>query len=112
MITAPEQAGIDFLQSPPQQRQQILLQLGIARYDFLLKLRLNSANIPCVTHFLNYPQQVKFPVLVGADLSNLNLDGVNLIRGNLTGANLQKSSLINADLLLLTSVMLIYVMPI
>lgn len=99
MFNSPEQISIDFLQSSLQARQQTLLTLGIARYDFLLKMRFHPANIACVAKFLNYPNRSKFPDLTGADLSELNLDGVNLIRGNLTNTNLQKSTLINADLL-------------
>ncbi|MEH1841866.1 MAG: pentapeptide repeat-containing protein [Nostoc sp.] len=91
--------AIQFLEQSPAQRLQILKQLGIARYDFLTKIRLNEANIICMMRFFKYPSQLKFPNLIGADLSGLILDGVNLIRGNLSGANLQGSSLVNADLL-------------
>jgi uncharacterized protein YjbI with pentapeptide repeats len=88
-----------FLEKSPSQRREILQKLGITRYDFLTKMRLNDANIICVNRFLQNPQQLKFPYLVGADLSGLNLDGVNFIRGNLSNANLCDSSLVNADLL-------------
>ncbi|MEH1952824.1 pentapeptide repeat-containing protein [Nostoc sp.] len=91
--------AIHFLEQSPPQRLQILKQLGIARYEFLTKIRLNEANIICMIRFLKYPSQLKFPNLIGADLSGLILDGVNFIRGNLSGANLQCSSLVNADLL-------------
>jgi uncharacterized protein YjbI with pentapeptide repeats len=91
--------AINFLEQSPLQRLQILKKLGIARYEFLTKIRLNEANIICMMRFLKYPNQLKFPNLVGADFSSLNLDGVNFIRGNLSEANLQDSSLINADLL-------------
>ncbi|BAY11980.1 pentapeptide repeat-containing protein [Calothrix sp. NIES-2098] len=91
--------AIYFLEQTPQKRLQILQQLGIARYTFLTQMRINEANINCISRFLNNPNQVKFPNLNGADLSGLNLDTVNLIRGNLLGANLQGSSLVNADLL-------------
>ncbi|MEH1899924.1 MAG: pentapeptide repeat-containing protein [Nostoc sp.] len=91
--------AIQFLEQSPQQRLQILKQLGIARYDFLTKMRLNEANIICIMRFFKYPSQLKFPNLIGADLSGLILDGVNFIRGNLSEANLQGSSLVNADLL-------------
>ncbi|MBG1244186.1 pentapeptide repeat-containing protein [Nostoc sp. NZL] len=91
--------AIQFLEQSPPQRLQILKQLGIARYDFLTKIRLNEANIICMMRFFKYPSQLKFPNLIGADLSGLILDGVNFIRGNLSGANLQGSSLVNADLL-------------
>ncbi|HLP88165.1 MAG TPA: pentapeptide repeat-containing protein [Nostocaceae cyanobacterium] len=92
-------AAINFLNQSSTQRLQILQKLGIARYDFLLKINYNEANIICVIRFFQHPQKVKFPNLTGADLSGLNLDNINLIRGNLSGANLQEVSLINADLL-------------
>lgn len=91
--------AIQFLEQNPQQRLEILKQLGIARYDFLTKIRLNEANIACVMRFFQNPTQLKFPNLMGADFSYLILDGVNFIRGNLSGANLQGSSLVNADLI-------------
>jgi uncharacterized protein YjbI with pentapeptide repeats len=103
MLNLPTQdlryTAIQFLEQSSPQRLQILKQLGIARYDFLTKIRLNEANIICMMRFLKYPSQLKFPNLIGADLSGLILDGVNFIRGNLSGANLQGSSLVNADLL-------------
>jgi len=103
MLNIPTQdlryTAIQFLEKSPPQRLQIIKQLGIARYEFLTKMRLNEANIICMIRFFKYPSQLKFPNLIGADLSGLILDGVNLIRGNLSGANLQGSSLINADLL-------------
>lgn len=92
-------AAIDFLEKSPPQRLQILQELGIARYEFLTQIRLNEANITCIMRFLQYPNQLKFPNLIEADLSDLILEGVNFIRGNLSGSNLQGSSLINADLL-------------
>lgn len=91
--------AIQFLEQSPQQRLENLKQLGIARYDFLTKIRLNEANIACVMRFFQNPTQLKFPNLIGADLSYLILDGVNFIRGNLSGANLQGTSLVNADLI-------------
>ncbi|WP_375497730.1 pentapeptide repeat-containing protein [uncultured Nostoc sp.] len=91
--------AIQFLEQSPLERLQILKQLGIARYEFLTKIRLNEANIICMMRFFKYPSQLKFPNLIGADLSGLILDGVNLIRGNLSKANLQNTSLVNADLL-------------
>ncbi|HYX15573.1 MAG TPA: pentapeptide repeat-containing protein [Nostoc sp.] len=103
MLNLPTQdlrhTAIQFLEKSPPQRLQILKQLGIARYEFLSKIRLNEANIICMMRFFQYPSQLKFPNLIGADLSGLILDGVNFIRGNLSGANLQGTSLINADLL-------------
>ncbi|MBW4686562.1 MAG: pentapeptide repeat-containing protein [Komarekiella atlantica HA4396-MV6] len=91
--------AIEFLKQSPFQRLQMLKQLGIARYDFLTKIRLNEANIICTIRFLQYPNKLKFPNLIGADLSGLILDGVNFIKGNLSEVNLQGSSLVNADLL-------------
>ncbi|MBW4593423.1 MAG: pentapeptide repeat-containing protein [Brasilonema angustatum HA4187-MV1] len=91
--------AIQFLEQNPQQRLEILKQLGIARYDFLTKMCLSEANIGCVMRFFQNPSQLKFPNLTGADLSYLILDEVNFIRGNLLGANLQGSSLVNADLI-------------
>ncbi|PHM07925.1 pentapeptide repeat-containing protein [Nostoc sp. 'Peltigera malacea cyanobiont' DB3992] len=103
MLNLPTQdlryTAIEFLEKSPLQRLQILKQLGIARYDFLTQIRLNEPNIICIMRFFKYPSQLKFPNLIGADLSGLILDGVNFIRGNLSGANLQGSSLVNADLL-------------
>lgn len=89
-----------FLQKSRCQRLLQLQQLGLARYaDFLTQMRLNEVNILCVMRFLHNPSRVKFPQLQGADLSNLILDGSNLIRGDLSKANLQGTSLINADLI-------------
>lgn len=89
-----------FLQSSPQQRLLVLQQIGLGRFaDFLMKLRLSEANIACVMGFFRTPSCVKFPKLKAADLSYLNLDGVNFIRGDLSGANLRGSSLVNADLI-------------
>ncbi|MEH2192497.1 MAG: pentapeptide repeat-containing protein [Nostoc sp.] len=103
MLNLPSQdlrdTAIQFLEQSPPQRLQILKQLGIARYDFLTMIRLNEANIICIMRFFKYPSQLKFPNLIGADLSGLILDGVNFIRGDLSGSNLQGSSLVNADLL-------------
>ncbi|WGV23421.1 pentapeptide repeat-containing protein [Halotia branconii] len=91
--------AIEFLKQSPLKRLQILQTLGIARYDFLTQMRLNEANITCIMRFFQNPSQLKFPNLVGADLSGLILDEVNFIRGNLSRVNLQNSSLLNADLL-------------
>ncbi|PHJ65943.1 pentapeptide repeat-containing protein [Nostoc linckia z18] len=91
--------AIEFLEQSPTQRLEILRQLGIARYEFLTKMRLNEANIICLMRFLKYPSRLKFPNLQEADLSGLTLDGINFIRANLSAANLQGSSLVNADLL-------------
>ncbi|NMF64039.1 hypothetical protein DP113_16230 [Brasilonema octagenarum UFV-E1] len=91
--------AIQFLEQNPQQRLEILKQLGIARYDFLTKMCLNEANIACVMRFLKNPSQLKFPNLMAADLSYLILDEVNFIRGNLSSANLRGSTFVNADLI-------------
>ena len=94
-----EQQGIYFLKQNSEQRRKILQKLGIVRYEFLTTLALNNANIICVNRFLQFPQNLKFPNLTGADLSHLILDEVNFIRGNLSQANLSHTSLINANLI-------------
>jgi uncharacterized protein YjbI with pentapeptide repeats len=94
-----QQTAIAFLQQDEIVRLQILREYGIARYTFLSKVQLNQANIICVMRYLENPSKLKFPNLVGADLSGLILDGVTLIRGNLSHANFSNSSLVNADLL-------------
>lgn len=103
MLNSPTQDiylnSIRFLEQNSQQRLLILKQLGLARYDFLVKIPLNQANITCIMRFFQAPNQIKFPNLRGADLSGLVLDGVNFIRGDLTGANLRKSRLLEADLI-------------
>lgn len=103
MLNSPTQDSylnsIHFLEQNSQQRLLILKQLGLARYDFLVKIPLNQANITCIMGFFQAPNQIKFPNLRGADLSGLVLDGVNFIRGDLTGANFQRSRLLEADLI-------------
>lgn len=94
-----QQTAIAFLEQDEITRSQILREHGIARYTFLTKMQVNQANIICVMRYLENPSKLKFPNLVGADLSGLILDGVTLIRGNLSYANLSNSSLVNADLL-------------
>lgn len=91
--------AIDFLKQSPEQRLEFIQELGIARYIFLTKMRINEANINCVMRFFQNPSRLKFPNLTGADLSDLVLDEVNFIRGNLSEANLRGSSLLNAELL-------------
>lgn len=89
-----------FLKQSPEQRLQMLKQIGIARYaDFLTQMPLTEANVACVMRFLKSPSSAKFPNLKGAELSGLNLDGVNFIRGDLSRANLSSSSFVNADLI-------------
>lgn len=94
-----QQTALAFLQQDETVRYHILREYGIARYTFLTKMQLNQANIICLMRYLENPSKLKFPNLVGADLSGLILDGVTLIRGNLSHANLSNSSLVNADLL-------------
>jgi uncharacterized protein YjbI with pentapeptide repeats len=94
-----QQTTRTFLEQDEAGRLQILREYGIARYTFLAKMQLNHANIVCVMRYLENPNKLKFPNLMGADLSGLILDGVTLIRGNLSHANFSNSSLVNADLL-------------
>lgn len=90
----------EFLQQSSEARSLTLKQLGLGRYaDFLTQLPYTEANITCVMRFLGEPSRVKFPDLRAADLSDLTLNGVNLIRGDLSGANLRGSCLVNADLI-------------
>ena len=95
----PRDIAIKFLMQNSDKRMDILKQLGIGRYVFLTKMHLNEANIVCVMRFLGNSYQVKFPKLMGADLSALVLDNANFIRGDLTDANLRGASLIDADLI-------------
>ena len=89
-----------FLEQNSQQRLAMLEKLGLARYaNFLTKMRLSEPNVYCVMRFFDNPSRVKFPDLGGADLSELVLDGVNLIRGNLSSASLRGTSLEEADLI-------------
>jgi uncharacterized protein YjbI with pentapeptide repeats len=103
MLNSPSQPLLvtctQFLEQNAQQRLLILKKLGLARYDFLTQIPLNEANVACVMRFFENPNRVKFPNLRGADLSGLDLDGVNFIRGDLTGANLRGSRLLEADLI-------------
>jgi uncharacterized protein YjbI with pentapeptide repeats len=59
----------------------------------------SAGNIACIERFLSYPSQMKFPLLMGVDLTGLKLDGVNFIRANLTDANLTRCCLQDADLI-------------
>jgi uncharacterized protein YjbI with pentapeptide repeats len=59
----------------------------------------SAGNIACVERFLGNPSQMKFPQLMGVDLTGLALDGVNFIRVNLTDANLMRCCLQDADLI-------------
>lgn len=92
--------AIHFLEQSPENRLAILEELGIAHYGFLTKLDFNDTNLMCIMQFFQNPDQLKYPILIGADLSNLNLDSVNFMQGNLSYANLQNSSLRNANLVL------------
>ncbi len=91
--------AINFLEKSAQERRLLLKDFGIARYDFLTQIPLTEANIICVMRFLQTPSQLKFPVLIGVDLSGVILTDINFIRGNLTNANLRGTSLVNADLI-------------
>lgn len=77
-----------------------LQEIGLLRYAKLLtQIEPSEANITCVERFLSYPSQMKFPLLMGADLTDLDLDSVNFIRANLTDANLTRCCLRDADLI-------------
>ncbi len=79
---------------------QWLQEVGLLRYAKLLtQMEPSEGNIACVERFLNYPSQMKFPLLMGVDLTDLKLDGVNFIRANLTDANLTRCCLRDADLM-------------
>lgn len=56
--------AIQFLEQSPPQRLKILNNLGIARYEFLTKIRLNEANIICMIRFFKSPSQLKFPNII------------------------------------------------
>ena len=103
MLNSPPQTLLvtctQFLEQNAQQRLLILKNFGLARYEFLTQIPLTEANVACVMRFLSNPNRVKFPNLRGADLSGLDLQGVNFIRGDLTGANLRGSRLLEADLI-------------
>jgi uncharacterized protein YjbI with pentapeptide repeats len=90
--------AIHFLEQSPEKRLELLQELGIDRYSFLTKMRFNDTNLICIMRFFQYPHELKYPNLIGADLSNLNLDGVNFMQGDLSYANLQDSRLLNANL--------------
>ncbi len=93
------QTCIQFLQQNPPQRLLTLNNFGLGRYDFLTKIPLTETNVACIMRFFQSPSRAKFPILRGAELSGLVLDGVNFIRGDLTGAKLQECSLLEADLI-------------
>ena len=77
-----------------------LQELGLLRYAKLLtQIEPSEGNIACVERFLSYPSQMKFPMLMGVDLTDLNLDSVNFIRANLKDANLTRCCLRDADLI-------------
>jgi len=91
--------AIAFLQKNTTDRRATLQQLGLSRYDFLVRLPADPINLPCLDRFLHHPQQVKFPDLRGANLADLDLTNVNWIRAQLQGANLRGANLAHADLL-------------
>ncbi len=95
-----EREAEKFLKSSIEQRLAVLKECGLLRYGKLLtQMQLSEINISCVAQFLQYPNRIKFPQLMGADLRGLNLDGVNFIRANLTGANLTECYFQDADLI-------------
>jgi uncharacterized protein YjbI with pentapeptide repeats len=90
----------EFLKSSSERRLVVLQEIGLLRYAKLLtQMKSSAGNITCVAKFLSYPSQIKFPQLVGADLSGLDLSEVNFIRANLTDANLSDCCFRAADLI-------------
>jgi hypothetical protein len=90
----------EFLKSSIDRRVQILQDLGLVRYAKLLtQMQPSAGNITCVERFLSDPSRIKFPQLMGVDLTGLKLDGVNFIRANLTDANLTRCCFQDADLM-------------
>ena len=51
--------AIQFLEQNPAKRLQILQALGMGRYDFLTKMRLNEANITCIMRFFQKSKSAK-----------------------------------------------------
>jgi uncharacterized protein YjbI with pentapeptide repeats len=95
-----EARAIEFLNSTSAERLSLLAELGLKRYAQLLTaIHTTPGNIICVAMFLSNPERVKFPQLMGTDLTGLNLDQMNLIRANFTGANLHGCSCRDADLI-------------
>jgi Pentapeptide repeats (8 copies) len=93
-------AAQEFLKSSIDRRLRWLQEIGLLRYAKLLtQIEPSEGNIACVERFLSYPSQMKFPLLMGADLTDLKLDGVNFIRANLKDANLTRCCLRDADLI-------------
>jgi hypothetical protein len=89
-----------FLSQSAPQRLEILHQLGLERYQQLLCfLSPTAANQQCLLRFFANPQQVKFPQLQGADLTGLDLQGMNLIRAKFNNAQLGQCCLRAADLI-------------
>jgi uncharacterized protein YjbI with pentapeptide repeats len=89
-----------FLSQSSPQRLEILQQLGLERYQQLLCfLSPTAANQQCLLRFFTNPQQVKFPQLQGANLSGLDLQGMNLIRAKFNNAQLVQCCLRSADLI-------------
>ena len=90
----------EFLHSSIDRRLQWLQEIGLLRYAKLLtQMKSSEGNIACVDRFLSCPSQMKFPQLMGTDLTGLRLDGVNFIRANLTDANLTRCCFRDADLI-------------
>jgi uncharacterized protein YjbI with pentapeptide repeats len=98
--TSDSHAAQEFLKSSIDRRMLRLQEIGLLRYAKLLtQIEPIEGNIACVERFLSYPSRMKFPLLMGVDLTGLQLDGVNFIRANLTAANLTGCCLQDADLM-------------
>lgn len=99
-IISSRNAAAEFLKSSSERRLQWLEEIGLLRYATLLtQMESSEGNIACVAQFLSYPQRMKFPQLMSADLAGLSLDRVNFIRANLTDANLASCCFRDADLM-------------
>jgi Pentapeptide repeats (8 copies) len=95
-----QHAAQEFLNSSIDGRMRWLEEVGLLRYAKLLtQMEPSEGNIACVERFLSYPSHMKFPLLMGVDLTGLKLDGVNFIRANLTSASLTRCCLRDADLM-------------
>ncbi len=89
-----------FLHQSVALRRETLQKLGLERYQQLLcHLPPTNANQLCLRRFLADARRVKFPQLQGADLADLDLQGMNLIRAKFNNAQLQRCCLQSADLI-------------
>ncbi len=96
----PEGCAKKFLESSVNERLEWLDLIGLLRYAKLLtQISMTPGNISCVASFLAHPSRMKFPQLIGTDLQQLNLAGVNFIRVNLSDANLAGCCFQDADLI-------------